>query len=180
MKKFNYKVLNLAKQYNFCIGCLRLRFFEKFKNLNLKICEFKINIWDKKQQIKKLSMAEYMQIGSFNSWFSYSSIPGSRIVQWQLFWITCFFGANYMNIQGHLEIPFWILKTMNLIKHIFGTINNFKPKLFNYKVVNCIQNYNFAVDYVNIRGYLKISNFKINEHKTIFRTLNNLKKNFST
>jgi len=54
---FQVQVLNLVKHYNFAIGCVSiwdcLIFFWK---LNLKICEFKTNIWNTKQlQIKKLS-----------------------------------------------------------------------------------------------------------------------------
>ena len=43
-------------------------------------------------------------------------------------------------------------------------------KLFRYKVVGFIENYNFRIVHVNIRGYLKILNFKIYEIKTIFGT----------
>jgi len=43
-------------------------------------------------------------------------------------------------------------------------------KLFRYKVVGFIENYNFRIVHVNIRGYLKILNFKIYEIKTNFGT----------
>ena len=41
---------------------------------------------------------------------------------------------------------------------------------YSYKVVDSVVNYNFCVDYVNIRDYLKNQNFKFEiwEHKTIF------------
>ena len=39
-------------------------------------------------------------------------------------------------------------------EHIFVTLNDFKTKNFNYKVVDCIENYDFGVDNINIRGCL--------------------------
>jgi hypothetical protein len=49
MKKFNYKVLNLIKHYNFSIECSQSEIVQKIqKKLNIKIYEFKTNMEDTK------------------------------------------------------------------------------------------------------------------------------------
>jgi len=40
-------------------------------------------------------------------------------------------------------------------------------KLYNYRVVDSVKNYNFRIDRVNIRG-LKTLDFKIYKHKAMF------------
>jgi hypothetical protein len=48
-KKFNYKVLNLIKHYNFSIECSQSEIVQKIqKKLNIKIYEFKTNMEDTK------------------------------------------------------------------------------------------------------------------------------------
>ena len=46
------------------------------------------------------------------------------------------------------------------LKLNFGTLNDFKQKKFNYKVVDRIENYNFYIDHINIQYCLLILNFK--------------------
>ena len=61
-KTFNYKILNLVKYYNFDIGCTSIQdFLKTSKKLNLKIFEFKTNIWDSKWlQIKKFGYNKHV------------------------------------------------------------------------------------------------------------------------
>ena len=64
------------------------------------------------------------------------------------------------------------------LEYIFEILNDFNKKLFNYKVVDYINKYNFHIDHVNIRDFLLILNFKFQISKYVnlqpyFGTLNN-------
>jgi hypothetical protein len=80
-KSFNYKNLNLVKDYNFSTWYVSIRgYLKKIKKLNIKICEFKTNIWHEKTSSKKLIKIKYVdQVDHYN------------------------FGINYMNFYSHLE-----------------------------------------------------------------------------
>ena len=53
--------------------------------------------------------------------------------------------------------------------HIWDSKHS-NQKVFDHKVVNCTENYNFCIDHVNISGYLKILKFKSMNLKQYFRT----------
>ena len=46
------------------------------------------------------------------------------------------------------------------LKHIFGTLENFKQKTFRLQSCRLIENINFGVDHIDIQVCLKILNFK--------------------
>ena len=58
--------------------------------------------------------------------------------------------------------------------HIWDSKHS-NQKNFNHKVVDCIENYNFCIDHVNIRGYLKILKFESVNLKQYFRTIDSFK-----
>jgi len=69
-KCWNYKVLNPVKLCEYRM-CLHLRSFEKIKNLNLKICKFKIL----KTSNKNLMNNKYIdQVGHYNFNINFSRL----------------------------------------------------------------------------------------------------------
>jgi hypothetical protein len=62
-----------------------------------------------------------------------------------------------------------------ILKWVFGTLNKFKWKVLNYKVVDIIEIYNFDFGHFSIRGYLKILNFKCEKLKNNFPWVDDFK-----
>jgi hypothetical protein len=52
------------------------------------------------------------------------------------------------------NFKFQVSKSINLQLY-FGTLNNFNLKIFNYKVVDRVEGYNFDIKFVFIRAHMK-------------------------
>jgi len=80
-------------------------------------------------------------------------IPNEKSFNYKVLEFVKLYNLVYMGCVSVRVQKFWKFESQNLIilKQISRTLNIFISKLVNYKVSKCIYNYNFVIDYVNIR-----------------------------